>query len=129
MHKDRAINIFTGIGMKLVFMNSYEHDYHAAFISHLPHAISYALANSVMNQEDPKSILALAAGGFKDMSRIAKSSPKMWTDIFKQNRKNLLKSIELSQKEIEDSKKLIENQKWNELEKWMEEATTLHKIL
>ena len=129
LHKDRAINIFTGIGMKLVFMNSYEHDYHAAFISHLPHAISYALANSVMNQEDPKNILSLAAGGFKDMSRIAKSSPKMWTDIFKQNRKNLLKSIELFQKEIEYSKKLIENQKWNELEKWMEEATTLHKIL
>lgn len=128
-HKEKAIQIFSKIGMNIVLMNSDEHDAHAAFISHLPHSISYALANSVMAQEDPKSILTLAAGGFKDMSRIAKSSPNMWTDIFKQNRENLLHSINLFQKELNKAKKMIEDEDWEELQKWMKEATTLHNIL
>jgi prephenate dehydrogenase len=129
MHKNRAIQIFSHIGMKIVFMDPGAHDAHASFISHLPHAISYALANSVMGQEDPKSILLLAAGGFKDMSRIAKSSPQMWSDIFKQNKINLLHSIALFEKELEKSKMMIENDDWSALEEWMSKATTLHKIL
>jgi prephenate dehydrogenase len=71
-----AKKLFTDIKMTLVFMGAKEHDRHAAFISHMPHALSYALANSVMKQEDPESIVALAGGGFKDMSRIAKSPRK-----------------------------------------------------
>ncbi|MDX1809839.1 MAG: prephenate dehydrogenase [Sulfurospirillaceae bacterium] len=128
-HKNRAIQIFSHIGMKIVFMNPKEHDKHASFISHLPHAISYALANSVMRQEDPKSILLLAAGGFKDMSRVAKSSPQMWADVFKQNKENLLGSIDMFENELQKCKKLIEEEKWQDLEAWMGEATTLHKIL
>jgi len=128
-HKDRATQIFSHIGMRIVFMEEDEHDRHASFISHLPHAISYALANSVIGQEDPKSILLLAAGGFEDMSRLAKSSPTMWSDIFKQNRKNLLTSLELFEKELHACKEMIKEKKWSELESWMGDATTLHKIL
>ncbi len=128
-HKNRIIQLFSHIGMKIVFMNSHEHDIHASFISHLPHALSYALAKSVMGQEDPKSILLLAGGGFKDMSRIAKSSPLMWSDIFKQNRDNLIKSIDLFENELLKCKQMIKEGNWEDLEKWMGEATTLHKIL
>jgi len=129
LHKNRAIQIFSHIGMKIVFMDPIAHDDHASFISHLPHIISYSLANTVMGQEDPKSILSLAAGGFRDMSRVAKSSPQMWSDIFKQNKKNLLHSINIFEQELEKSKKMIENENWKELEAWMSKATTLHKIL
>ncbi len=128
-HKNRAIQIFSHIGMKIVFMNAVEHDKHASFISHLPHALSYALANSVMGEEEPKSILILAGGGFKDMSRIAKSSPAMWVDVFKQNRENLLHSIELFENELNKCKNIVKEENWEELEKWMGNATTLHKIL
>ncbi len=128
-HKNKAIEIFSHIGMKIVFMNATEHDRHAAFISHMPHAVSYALANSVMRQEDPQNILLLAAGGFKGMSRIAKSSPKMWGDIFKQNRENLLEAIKCFQEEINYASKLIEEEKWKELERWMEEGREIHKII
>ena len=126
---DIAKKIFTSLKMKIVYMDAKEHDRHAAFISHLPHAISYALANSVLKQEDPKSILILAAGGFKDMSRLAKSSPNMWRDIFKQNRENLLESIDVFKKELKYAQKLIEEKKWDELKDWMQKATTLHDIL
>lgn len=129
LHKNKTIQIFSHIGMKIVFMAAGPHDRHASFISHLPHALSYALANSVMGQEDPKSILLLAGGGFRDMSRIAKSSPAMWSDIFKQNKENLLESIILFEKELGRSRQMIEEENWEELSKWMKEATTLHKIL
>lgn len=128
-HKNRVTKIFSIIGMKMVFMDAKEHDEHACFISHLPHAISYALSNSVIGQEDPKSILLLAAGGFRDMSRLAKSSPFMWSDIFKQNRGNLLTSIELFEKELSKCKNMIKENNFEELEQWMGNATTLHKIL
>jgi len=124
-----AEEIFIKIGMQIVYMDAAEHDRHAAFISHLPHAISYALANAVLKQEDPKSILILAAGGFKDMSRLAKSSPNMWSDIFKQNKKNLLNSIDVFKKELKYAQSLIEEENWEDLKAWMQKATTLHKIL
>jgi prephenate dehydrogenase len=110
-------------------MKADEHDFHAAYISHLPHAISFALANSVLKQEDPKSILALAGGGFKDMSRIAKSSPIMWSDIFKQNQKNLLITLDSFQKELDLIKKFTKEERWEELKKWMGKANSLHNII
>ena len=129
IHKQRVIRIFQEIGMRLIYMDAKEHDIHACYMSHLPHAISYSLANTVMNHEDPKSIIALAAGGFKDMSRVAKSSPDMWSNIFRQNRKNLLKSIDLFEKNIQEVRAMIENENYDEVKKWMKKANTLHEIL
>ncbi len=127
--KGVAISLFRDIHSRVVFMNSKEHDRHAAFISHMPHAVSYAIAQSVMKQEDPKSILALAGGGFKSMSRIAKSSPTMWEDIFRQNKVNLLESIEVFNQEMKLCQTLIEEERWDELHQWMSEANRLHEIL
>jgi prephenate dehydrogenase len=127
--KNIALEIFKDIHAKVVFMGAKEHDRHAAFISHMPHAVSYALAQSVMKQEDPKSITALAGGGFKSMSRIAKSSPNMWEDIFRQNKENLLESIQAFNVEMQLCQKLIEEDKWDELHQWMSDANKLHDIL
>ena len=129
VHVNRAFRIFQEIGMRIVVMDSDQHDIHACYISHLPHIISFSLANTVMGHEDPKSIIALAAGGFKDMSRIAKSSPRMWSDIFKQNRKNLLASIETFEEQLQSAKKMVEDEDYEALEAWMKKANTLHEIL
>ena len=129
VHIDRAYEIFQAIGMRIVVMDSSKHDIHACYMSHLPHLISFSLANTVMGHEDPRSIIALAAGGFKDMSRIAKSSPRMWSDIFKQNRKNLLDSMDLFEKHLKDARKLIEDENYENLQSWMKKANTLHEIL
>jgi prephenate dehydrogenase len=124
-----AKKLFLSIGMELVFMDAKEHDRHAAFISHMPHALSYSLANSVMKQEASESIIALAGGGFKDMSRIAKSSPNMWEDIFRQNKTNLLEAISVFQAELTKCQNMVENEEWNTLNDWMEDANRLHDIL
>ena len=107
MHVNKAFKIFQEIGMRIVVMNSHEHDVNACYISHLPHLISFSLANTVMSHQNPKEIIALAAGGFKDMSRIAKSSPRMWGDIFKQNRENMLESIKSFEDQMNEAKKMI----------------------
>lgn len=129
LHKNRAIDIFKTLNMNLVYMDSKEHDIHACYMSHLPHTISFALGNIVMNHENPQDIISLAAGGFKDMSRIAKSSPEMWTDIFRQNRDNLLESITLYENQISKVKKMIEDEDYEQIKKWMGKANTLHDIL
>ncbi|QKF59416.1 prephenate dehydrogenase [Aliarcobacter lanthieri] len=129
IHVNRAFKIFQEIGMRIVVMDSRDHDVNACYISHLPHLISFSLANTVMSHQNPKEIIALAAGGFKDMSRIAKSSPRMWGDIFKQNRKNMLESIKSFEEQMNEAKKMIEDERYEELEEWMKKANTLHEIL
>ena len=123
-----ARKIFKALGMKKVFMGANEHDRHAAFISHMPHAISYSIANTVMNQENKNNILALAAGGFRSMSRLAKSSPYMWEDIFRQNKGNLIEAIELFENELSKLKKNIINDEWNEVHENIEAGKKLHDI-
>jgi len=129
LQRDIALQLFADIRAKTLFMDAEAHDRHAAFISHMPHAVSYAIANSVMKQEDSESIIALAGGGFRSMSRIAKSSPKMWEDIFRQNKENLLESIKIFNKEMQICRQMIEDEEWKALHKWMLEANTLHDIL
>ncbi|WP_456433753.1 prephenate dehydrogenase [Nitratifractor sp.] len=129
IQRKRAKEIFSDMGMKIFYMDAAEHDRHAAFISHMPHALSFALANAVMKQENPRAIIALAGGGFKDMSRIAKSSPQMWTDIFKQNKSNLIEAIECFKGELERCEEIVLREDWEALYGWMERANTLHEIL
>ena len=129
LQKEVAKKIFKSLNMKKYFMKAYEHDRHAAFISHMPHAISYSLANTVMKQEQKNNILALAAGGFRSMSRLAKSSPYMWEDIFRQNKTNLLEAIELFEAELTSLKKSIENDEWEKVHQNMTDGNKLHDIL
>jgi len=129
LQKDVAKKIFKSLNMKKYFMSAHEHDRHAAFISHMPHAISYSLANTVMKQEQKNNILALAAGGFRSMSRLAKSSPYMWEDIFRQNKENLLEAIELFETELTSLKQDIINNRWEKVHQAMDDGKKLHDIL
>jgi len=123
-----AKKIFKSLNMRKHFMKAKEHDRHAAFISHMPHAISYSLACTVMAQENRDNILALAAGGFRSMSRLAKSSPYMWEDIFKQNKENLLEAITLFETELSQLKSAIEDDNWERVHKEMEDGNKLQEI-
>ncbi len=124
-----ARKIFKALNMKKYFMGSHEHDRHAAFISHMPHAISYSIANTVLKQENKHNILALAAGGFRSMSRLAKSSPYMWEDVFRQNKENLLEAITLFEAELQNLKEDIINDEWDKVHQEMASANKLHDIL
>ncbi len=127
--QETAVRLFSQIHMKLVYMKAHEHDLHVAFISHMPHLISYSLANAVLQHEEHENILNLAAGGFRSMSRLAKSSPNMWGDIFRQNKTHLLDSLSYFEKELEQMKKLVQNEDWEALDDKMKDANSLHDIL
>ncbi|OHD93945.1 MAG: prephenate dehydrogenase, partial [Sulfuricurvum sp. RIFOXYD2_FULL_44_160] len=126
--RDTALRIFQAIGMQIRTMGAHQHDRHAAFISHMPHVISYALANTVLAQEEKENILTLAAGGFRSMSRLAKSSPAMWEDIFRQNRENVLEAVELFEVELQTLKAALKNKDYSELRREMKGANKLYDI-
>ena len=129
IQKDISNKIFYDLKLKTIFMNSNSHDKHLAFISHMPHIVSFALANVILRQESPENIMQLAGGGFDDMSRLSKSSPKMWEDICSQNRDNILKSIKDLKEELEKSELMIKNKNWVKLSNWMKKANFLQKLL
>lgn len=126
--RDIALKIFCSIGMQVHTMGAAQHDRHAAFISHMPHVISYALANTVLAQEEKENILALAAGGFRSMSRLAKSSPAMWEDIFRQNRLNVLEAVEFFEVELKTLKEALQNEDYATLRREMTGANKLYEI-
>jgi prephenate dehydrogenase len=128
VQQQRALQLFEALRMQITYMSAKEHDRHAAFISHMPHVISYSLANTVIGQENREDILTLAAGGFRSMSRLAKSSPAMWEDIFRQNEENVLEAIELFEAQLCKLKSYIQEGKWQELHQEMQNANTLYDI-
>ena len=87
--------LFTRIGSKVITIDPGEHDKNVALISHLPHILSTNLIELIDNkQKNLKNLFKLCAGGFRDMTRIAASNPKMWLDISLENKEELIKSID-----------------------------------
>lgn len=124
-----AREICINLEMNIIKMDTKSHDRHTAFISHMPHILSYALANTVLKQEKAQDIVAVAGGGFKGMVRIAKSSGVMWSAIAKQNKGEILEAIEIYERELKYARDMIEKDRFNELCKWMTEANRLRDIL
>ena len=92
----KKIEIFwQSLGAEVVLMSAKAHDAMVSKISHLPHLLAYALCNTVSKKE-----LAIAGSGFRDTTRIAKSSPAMWEEIFIQNKKSLLKAIRFFERNL-----------------------------
>ncbi|WP_346856352.1 prephenate dehydrogenase [uncultured Draconibacterium sp.] len=87
--------MFQNLGMDIAYMTSDEQDHSTAFVSHLPHAAAFALANAVQAKEDRNIIFDLASGGFRSTVRLAKSSGSMWHPIFQQNRKYVVESLDV----------------------------------
>lgn len=117
------------LGMNIIKMDSLHHDKHTAFISHMPHILSYALANTILKEENPQDIVAIAGAGFKSMSRISKSSGVMWSAIAKQNKEEILKSIDSFQHELQKATELIQKGDFESLKNWMTNANKLRDII
>src|SRR5436189_831305 len=83
--------MYKKIGMRLLEMEAKAHDLHAAYVSHISHITSFALANTVLEKEkEVNAIFEMASAGFESTVRLAKSNPAMWVPIFLQNRENVL---------------------------------------
>jgi len=86
--------LFTKVGAKVITISPKEHDKIVALISHLPHILSTNLVALVDNrQKELNNLFKLCAGGFRDMTRIAASNPKMWIDISFENKKEIINAL------------------------------------
>lgn len=109
-HLAFAEKMFQTLGMDIAYMTADEQDHSTAFISHLPHAAAFALANAVLDKEDREIIFDLASGGFNSTVRLAKSSPEMWGPIFQQNKEYVVESLDVYIKHLKVFRKSIESE-------------------
>jgi prephenate dehydrogenase len=86
----RATQVWTGIGAKVVTMTHEAHDSAFAAVSHLPHLLAFAFTNAIAAQPQGERFLELAGPGFRDFTRIAASDPAMWRDVLLANREQVL---------------------------------------
>jgi len=104
------------VGAEVVEMEVEHHDEVLAATSHLPHLLAYALVDSLARDESHQEIFRYAAGGFRDFSRIASSSPVMWRDISMANRDALLHKLSVFREELEQIEEFIRAENGVELE-------------
>ncbi len=117
-------------GSRVVIMDPAIHDRTLAAISHLPHMIAYTLVNTVADAGGRTAdILNYSAGGFKDFTRIASSSPEMWTEICSMNRDCIIEMLENFQIRLEWLKNLISEGNLKEIREDFERAKRIRDSL
>lgn len=123
-------NMVDKLQMRLVYMNAVEHDLHTAYVSHISHITSFALALTVLEKEKEQGrIFELASGGFESTVRLAKSSPDMWVPIFKHNRNNVLDVLEEHIHQLQQMKQLLEDEDYDTFYKLIQKSNKIKKIL
>lgn len=121
--------MFQTLGMSIAYMSADEQDHSTAFVSHLPHAAAYALANAVQSKEDRNIIFDLASGGFNSTVRLAKSSGTMWHPIFQQNRNYVVESLNVYIKHLKEFRDCLQNEEDDKLHDLIVNANKIRGIL
>ena len=125
-----GLKIFNLMKMKIGYMDSDSHDKHIAYVSHLSHISSFMLGKTVMDEEkNEKNIFDMAGSGFESTVRLAKSSPEMWTDIFEDNKKNIVKSLDDYIENLVYINSLIKKDRFNEVESQLKSINYIKTIL
>lgn len=123
-------NIIEKIGMPIFYMDSEEHDIHLAYVSHVSHVVSFALANTVLEKEkEEKTIFDLASSGFDSTVRLAKSSATTWLPIFINNKENLLDVLNEHITQTRKFKSALEKENWEYLEELILQSNKIIDVL
>ena len=118
------------LNMRPIFMGAASHDVHTAYVSHISHVTSFALALTVLDKEkDEKHIFDLASGGFSSTVRLAKSSADMWVPILSQNHDNVLHVIDTYIEKMQAFRQAIADYDGEKIRALIEEANRIKKIL
>ncbi len=128
--QEKALEIFNKIGMRIRYMDPVSHDKHIAYVSHLSHVSSFMLGKTVIEKEkNEKDIFDMAGSGFASTVRLAKSSPAMWTPIFKQNKTNVIESLDEYISNLQRFKELLEKNDFSAIFTEMENTNKIKQIL
>lgn len=127
---DYAKELYTKLNMHIIEMNAIDHDLHAAYVSHISHITSFALANTVLEKErEDKAIFEMASAGFESTVRLAKSNPDMWAPIFMQNKDNVLDVLNEHISQLRKFKSCLEKENWDYLKELMLQANQIRRII
>ncbi len=127
---DTVENIYKALGMHIIYMDAANHDVHAAYVSHISHITSFALANTVLEKEkEEDAIFEMAGGGFESTVRLAKSNSAMWAPIFMQNKENVLDVLNEHISQLRKFKASLEKENMEYLIELMENANKIKRIL
>jgi prephenate dehydrogenase len=127
---DTIEKIYRELGMHMLYMTAKDHDMHTAYISHISHITSFALANTVLEKEkEDNAIFELASAGFESTVRLAKSNPSMWAPIFMQNRENILDVLNEHISQLRKFKACLEKENNDYLWELMENANRIRRII
>ncbi|MFT5904162.1 MAG: prephenate dehydrogenase [Flammeovirgaceae bacterium] len=128
--QEKALDIFSKIGMRIRYMDPVSHDRHIAYVSHLSHISSFMLGKTVIEKEkNERDIFDMAGSGFESTVRLAKSSPAMWTPIFEQNKANVIETLEEYIRNLERFKQLMQEDNFKAIYEEMESANHIRNIL
>ncbi|MBQ0150149.1 MAG: prephenate dehydrogenase [Bacteroidales bacterium] len=123
-------NLFDALNMRVIYMNASNHDVHTAYVSHISHVTSFALALTVLDKErDEKHIFDLASGGFSSTVRLAKSNADMWVPILSQNRDNVLHVIDTYIEKMKDFREAIADFDEDRIRELIESANKIKRII
>lgn len=122
--------LYQALNMRLIYMNSSNHDVHTAYVSHVSHVTSFALALTVLDKEkDEKHIFDLASGGFSSTVRLAKSGASMWTPILMQNRDNVLHVMDTYIEKMQAFRQALASDDEDAVRNLIEEANKIRRII
>ena len=128
--QEKALELFKRMGMRIRYMDPKSHDKHIAYVSHLSHISSFMLGKTVIDKEkDEQDIFDMAGSGFESTVRLAKSSPAMWTPIFKQNKEQVVKTLEEYISNLSHFKALLENDDYDSIFNEMQSVNRIKEIL
>lgn len=128
--QEKALELFKGIGMRIRYMHPVAHDKHIAYVSHLSHISSFMLGKTVIDKEkNERDIFDMAGSGFASTVRLAKSSPEMWTPIFKQNKDNVIETLEEYILNLTQFKELMKDDNFDAIFDEMKSANHIKDIL
>ena len=122
--------LYDALNMRVICMDSSSHDLHTAYVSHISHVTSFALALTVLEKErDEKHIFDLASGGFSSTVRLAKSSPDMWTPILTQNKENVLHVMDTYIEKMNAFRQAVAEGDEDAIRSLIEEANRIRRII
>jgi len=127
---DWTRRMYDAIGMRISEMEAEAHDIHAAYVSHISHITSFALANTVLEKErEDDAIFGMASAGFESTVRLAKSNADMWVPIFRQNRDNVLDVLNEHISQLRKFKSCLEKENWDYLHELILDANRIRRII
>ncbi|WP_179349658.1 prephenate dehydrogenase [Winogradskyella pacifica] len=128
--QEKALKLFSDLGMRIRYMNPKAHDKHIAYVSHLSHISAFMLGKTVIDKErNERDIFDMAGSGFASTVRLAKSSPAMWTPIFKQNKANVIETLDEYIDNLKHFKQLMEDNDFEAVYNEMEKTNHIKDIL